>query len=231
MARRYGLEQGQLYLLTDNSDDGVYGFVKAGQPFILKCTPATIRAEETIRGQVAWLHYLARQGAPVCRVLPSPQGKLVEGLATEGRPYSLVCYEEVRGRRPEGADLTAALFRQWGKLLGEIHALSSVYTPELEAGPLPEWAEAARQWPQEIPADQGLVLAQYTRLIAELDALPKSRETFGLIHGDFQANNMRFDQGQVTVFDFDDCMYHWFAADIAICLYFTLGYSLPGVGL
>src|SRR5262245_7346596 len=87
IARCYGLEPAQLSLLTDNPADGVDGFTREEQAAVLKCTPATVRAEGRIRGQVAWMNDLVKQGAAICRVLPSPEGKLVEILEVEGRRY------------------------------------------------------------------------------------------------------------------------------------------------
>ncbi|WP_010494643.1 phosphotransferase enzyme family protein [Paenibacillus elgii] len=45
-------------------------------------------------------------------------------------------------------------------------------------------------------------------------------KAYGLIHYDFQTDNVfwRKKTGQLSVIDFDDSMYHWFAMDIAAAL-------------
>ena len=55
------------------------------------------------------------------------------------------------------------------------------------------------------------------------DNLPKSRETYGLIHQDAHAGNFFLDEkGEITFFDFDDCAYSWFMNDIAIVLFYLV---------
>jgi Ser/Thr protein kinase RdoA (MazF antagonist) len=46
--------------------------------------------------------------------------------------------------------------------------------------------------------------------------LPKSAPNYGLVHYDFELDNVFYDKGTCTcnVIDFDDAMYHWYAMDI-----------------
>jgi Ser/Thr protein kinase RdoA (MazF antagonist) len=52
-----------------------------------------------------------------------------------------------------------------------------------------------------------------------LESLPRTSKSWGLIHGDFERTNFTLDQGEVTVFDFDDACYHWYLADAAHALW------------
>jgi len=49
-----------------------------------------------------------------------------------------------------------------------------------------------------------------------------------LIHTDVHAGNFFVDDGRITVFDFDDSSYQWFASDIAIALYYTIWRKFDG---
>ena len=46
---------------------------------------------------------------------------------------------------------------------------------------------------------------------------PKIADSYGLIHNDFNDGNFTvdYDNGDITVFDFDDCCYFWFMYDLA----------------
>lgn len=56
-----------------------------------------------------------------------------------------------------------------------------------------------------------------------LQSLPKDRESYGLIHQDAHGGNFFVDdQGQITLFDFDDCAYSWYANDLAIVLFYAV---------
>ena len=51
----------------------------------------------------------------------------------------------------------------------------------------------------------------------ELKSLPRDKDSFGLIQGDFNDGNFTVDysNGDITVFDFDDSCYFWFMYEIA----------------
>ena len=56
--------------------------------------------------------------------------------------------------------------------------------------------------------------------MARYRTLPTDCMSFGLTHGDFLLSNYMIDRkNKVTVFDFDECEYSWFAVDIAICMH------------
>jgi Ser/Thr protein kinase RdoA (MazF antagonist) len=67
---------------------------------------------------------------------------------------------------------------------------------------------------------------------AQIGAWPTPPAAYGLIHGDVHAGNFHLHQGVVHLFDFDDCCYHWFAADIANAIYYAVWhqarYEAPG---
>ena len=56
IAHCYGIEPSQLNCLTDNPDDGVYGFTRQGQDFVVKYTLPTARSDSTLQGQVDWVN-------------------------------------------------------------------------------------------------------------------------------------------------------------------------------
>lgn len=49
LAHCYGIEPSQLYCLTDNPDDGVYGFTLQGQAFVVKAAVSTVRTFATLQ--------------------------------------------------------------------------------------------------------------------------------------------------------------------------------------
>ncbi len=222
LAHAYGVTRTQLHPLTDNPDDGVYGFTRQRHDFVVKYTLQAARTFSTLQGQVDWVNFLAVHGAPVSRPVPSLRGAFVEQLPINDTTVSVVCYEHVPGDRPEGTILTADLFQTWGQVMGKIHALSTRYTPAQQHWHIRAWYEGATRDTRTIPADQTLVHEKCDALLRSVHALPNNQQVYGLIHGDFQANNLHVSNGVLWVFDFDDCEYNWFVSDIATALYFTL---------
>jgi Ser/Thr protein kinase RdoA (MazF antagonist) len=108
-------------------------------------------------------------------------------------------------------------FQNWGQVLGQMHRLTKTYKPLSESIRRPDWHTweyySGFPYAERLPAIQ----KKYDRLIAELHALPKDTDSYGLIHNDFNDGNFTvdYDNGDITVFDFDDCCYFWFMYDIA----------------
>lgn len=182
----------------------------------------TVRSFATLQSRVHWLHFLAAQGAPVSRPVPSPQGVLVEQVRLENSLVAAVCYERAPGARPAVPRLTAEQWQSWGQTLGKLHALSAIYRPPLHQTPLTQWNANVAQDRATIPAEQTRVLETFDALQQYFQTLPTDPHLYGVIHGDFQANNLCLDHETFWVIDFDNCAYHWFLMDIATSLYYSL---------
>ena len=73
-----------------------------------------------------------------------------------------------------------------------------------------------------IPSDQHKVLESYDELMGYFRNLPRSKDSFGLIHQDVHHANLFLDGAKITVLDFDDCVYGHFIIDIANALGFAI---------
>ena len=244
VAARYDIEADPLRLLTNNPDNVVYCFVRQGQKFVLKCTPAAAHRNIPLDRQVAWINFLAEQGAAVCRAIPSPHGHLIEHIQVAGQTTWAVCYEYAAGERPAGTMLTAEFFQTWGRLMGQIHRLTIGYTAMSMRAPMradrDHWTADNQALYAELLADQPGVRSRFEALLTWCRTLPSDASAFGLVHNDLQLNNVHLDRGDhvdrrasdarhtLTAFDFDNCEHNWFASDIATALYFTMWEQHPG---
>jgi Ser/Thr protein kinase RdoA (MazF antagonist) len=61
-------------------------------------------------------------------------------------------------------------------------------------------------------------------VLRQLAGLPKGREVYGLIHADLHFGNFFVEPqgGTITLIDFDDCAYGWYAMDLAMLLFDAL---------
>ncbi|WP_460578377.1 phosphotransferase enzyme family protein [Gracilibacillus alcaliphilus] len=61
--------------------------------------------------------------------------------------------------------------------------------------------------------------------------MPKTKDNFGLIHYDFEYDNVLYDKEtqSCNVIDFDDAMYHWYVMDIEQALDNLQDCLLPNV--
>jgi len=69
-----------------------------------------------------------------------------------------------------------------------------------------------------IHPDETAVRRELGQIALSLGALPASPATSGLIHFDFELDNLVWRGEAVGILDFDDCAHYWYAADIAFAL-------------
>ena len=202
----------------------VYQYERGGQPRILRISYRPGRTVERIQAELHFVNYLAEGGVRVSRPLLSESGNLVEVIQAAGVPFIAVSFVRGRGMRVpdngyryrEGVPIQE-YFQNWGQVLGQMHRLTKAYRPLSESIKRPEW----HTWDYftGFPAGERLptIQAKYTQLMAELHALPRDVDSYGLIHFDFNDGNFTvdYDNGDITVFDFDDSCYFWFMYELA----------------
>ena len=151
------------------------------------------RAELDVRLVVT--NGLADIDARVCRPLPTHGDLAVELTDADGHNWYVVRYEFAAGRplNPGNAQDATSM----GTALSELHSSMS------------------RLAPVSLP----LVAALRT---APRDAITAGARPHQLLHGDFNAGNLRVSDGMVRIFDFDDCGYGPPEFDVANALYMVL---------
>jgi len=219
---RYGIDPNRIKLL-DGFESFIYEFDRDDGEYVLRVAHSIRRNENLIEGEVDWINYLARRGAPVARAVLSRRGRLVETIE-DGRDgeFLATAFVRARGLPPRKAGLTPEFFRTYGKMLGRIHALSKEYQPADPAWRRPQWDDPAMMEIERfVPASQPLVVRKWKELRERLAGLPRDRGSYGLIHQDAHGGNLLVDDdGSITIFDFDDCVYSWYVYDIAMVVFY-----------
>ncbi len=218
---RWGGEPGSLRRISD-SVNHVFTFVSSGERHFLRLTPGVHRARPQIDAELDFILYLHGYGVSVCPPIASKGGRMVEELPGEGASLFACVFEEAVGETFTfgSSETNLGHFRLRGRTLGRIHALAKGYAPPENRRRF-KWDEDAllRDVGAYLPRSEKVVWAEYDELTEWLAARPRDRDCFGLIHGDFGPTNFRQAGGELSVFDFDDSCYHWFAYDLAVTIY------------
>lgn len=207
---------------VSDSANHVFSFFASGHPLFLRLTSGCDRTLEQIEAELHFINYLHRSCAGVSLPVPSADGRVVETIYHADAPRFACAFEEAEGEYfTVGSDeANRRHFQLRGRTLGRIHALARDYTPAVARRRfLWEEDDLFRNIERYLPKSEGIVWAEYSRLMEWLRAYPRNRDTFGLIHGDFGPTNFLDKNGALTVFDFDDCCYHWYAYDLAVTIY------------
>jgi Ser/Thr protein kinase RdoA (MazF antagonist) len=222
-ARRFGVEADRLAQL-DGFESFIYQYERDGAGYILRIGHSQRRSIPLIRGEVAWINYLADGGAGVSRAVLSEQGNLVELIPDgEGDHFLGTAFERAPGGPPRGAVWGPAFYERYGAALGRIHALSRQYVAPPETW-RPHWDEPLLlDIAANLPATESVVLERFDALVAELRALPRDPQSYGPIHFDPHGGNLYVDDDlNITFFDFDDCAYGHYIYDVSLTLFYAV---------
>jgi Ser/Thr protein kinase RdoA (MazF antagonist) len=228
--RRYGIAEDRIRLL-DGFESYIYEFERDGAEYILRIGHNRRRSVELIQGEIDWINYLAAGGAGVSRAILSQNGELVECIDDDkGGQFLVTAFVKAQGRPVWEIGWTTELYERYGELLGRIHVLSRTYTPRYPAWRRGEWDDPnnlnVEQW---LPPSEVVAAQKFRQIKAHLDTLPRSAESYGLIHQDAHGGNFFVDEtGRFTLFDFDDCVYGWYIYDVAmVVMYMTVNAQDP----
>jgi Ser/Thr protein kinase RdoA (MazF antagonist) len=215
----------------------VYAYDDGGVPKVLRVSFRVDRSAAQIRSELDYVGYLAHHGVGVARVVPSVRDALLECFEASGVSFVAVSFLRGEGMRVpdngyryrDGAPITE-YFRNWGAMLGRMHRLSTAYTPPADIEPRPDLLAMLDFEPIEdrVPAQLPKVRERLAELLDELRALPREGVEYGMIHADFNDGNFTVDysNGDMTVFDFDDCCYGWFIYELASAWESGVGWAM-----
>ena len=186
-----------------------------GQKAVLRFVPAEERSAVMVQAEMDTLKYLSERGLPVNRPIPARNGRLVETVETEIGVCHAAALTWLEGTvHDDLSDLPASLIPEWGAALGRLHnALQGTATANR-----PDWRDLLNRARSSLRAGDALlpIAAELETRLAQLSVSPQN---YGLIHYDFQPDNLAWGaDDKPGMFDFDDCAGHWFAADIAYAL-------------
>jgi amicoumacin kinase len=204
----------------------IFSFRAGTQDLILKLAREQLRGVREINSEAEWVNYLASAGLPVCRPYLSVNSKYVEPIEVRGRGRFLAFVTQKSPGEPTQVNKllsSPALIEQWGTLAGRIHAASKHFRPGSDV----HFREMIS--PQTIKIAGDIVKRREPRVISRLSAitesllsLPRDRDWFGLVHGDFTPSNLFISDHYLTLLDFETSSYCWFVYDLASPLYSLL---------
>ncbi|WP_211748430.1 phosphotransferase [Paenibacillus sp. Marseille-Q4541] len=196
------------------SSNVVYHFESSGIKQWLRFSSASDHQREQLEAELHFMMYLKDHGFPCVSLIASQAGEYLEELQTEEGIYYAVVFSEASGdhiyRQP-----TEEEAEQWGRALAELHELSQRY--EHKNSGRKHWSEILndaekilQRHPEETVAKQELALVR-----EELEHWTEDETNIGLVHYDFQLDNVMFEDGCISdVIDFDDTMVHFYMMDL-----------------
>lgn len=198
------------------SSNAVYWCKNQGKAFFLRFAPAEEKSKKNILTELEFLSYLKDSGYAAVEIILSKAGNELEEVNTPWGIYYAVAFKKSSGKSLEEIVLTDDIILGYGKALGKLHKLSSEYKPVNNRRN--DWNETM-DWMEDVLADfpeETTAKSELSILKDYFSKLPATKENFGLVHYDFELDNVFYDDltKAYNIIDFDDSMYHWYAMDI-----------------
>ena len=199
------------------SSNAVYPYLNRGQLCFLRLAPLEEKNPAHVQAEINFIEYLREQGYPAMQPIPDNAGQLTFRLDSPWGTYIVSTFTAVPGAPIEDTPLMPEIVHAYGQSLGRLHALSAVYdAPAIR----PAWDTVLNRDVLLDAQASPAVLVSCDKLFNTLRALPVDASCYGLIHYDFEPDNVFWDAAShsISVIDFDDCLYSWYAMDVAQAL-------------
>jgi len=203
-----------------------------GESFSLRVHRPGYQSRASIESELVWLTALRRDtDLPVPRPIKGRDGQLLQSFESPGHePRLAVLFAYAPGQEPSPTSNLGQLFVTLGGFAARMHEhamawqrppgfVRQVWSAEHILDPDGLWGNwrAAPGMTPEIGATLDQLDALLRRQLADYGTEP---HRFGLIHADMRLGNLLVDGDRVTLIDFDDCGFCWFAYDFAAAISF-----------
>jgi amicoumacin kinase len=221
--QRFAIAPSSLKIL-DGFESFIYSVARSDGDYILRIGHSERRSPDHIRGEVEWINFLAERGVGVARACPSDLGNIVEPIDDhQGGQFLCTLFVRAPGEPLRSDQLSEHFFSNYGRLIGQMHALTKDYLPINVAWKRYAWDGSENNTPdRQLPEGEQNIRRKHEALLYHLRALPCERDGYGLIHQDAHPGNFFVDEhNRITLFDFDDCVYGHFIYDISMVFFYT----------
>lgn len=197
------------------SSNAVYPFYQDGRLCFLRFAPVTEKKLQNLQGELEFLHYLRAKGYPSLEPIPAENGEALLTLQTQWGDYYATAFYGVEGDSIEDSDFSHPVCFAYGKALGRLHKLSRDFRPTVRKQTHLDLLDQLEAQFARFHCEEGLFLVLQT-LRKSLSELEQDADHYGLVHYDFECDNVFYDQasGECSVIDFDDGVYHFYALDV-----------------
>ncbi|MGI9608976.1 MAG: phosphotransferase enzyme family protein [Acidimicrobiia bacterium] len=237
VAPAFGLDPSDVSILS-TSENVVCAVTNGdGSRAVMRLHRSGYNTIEELNSEVVWVSALAAHGVPVPSARPTEDGRFYVPVEIVGEVRYIGAVEWVRGTplSDQVGDDNASLLDHYariGVIAAQIRRHNELWEPPASflrrrwdadgfMGTAPLWG---RFWDVDAASvgQRRLFATARTAIHTELSALSTGPDRFGLIHSDLHLGNLMADGDRLTVIDFDDSGFGWFAHELAVALHSVL---------
>ena len=209
----WGYDKGPVNFIRA-SNNFVFKFFHAGKPCVLRLTDIEKVPYNDVVAELNFLKYLYKNNVCVNIPLKSLAEQEVEVCHTSIGVFYGVVFNYFEGCIYDIDELEEKQFELWGEALGGLHQVSVNCSTIQRISHLDNLNATKHLLKgQEHAAHQELLTLTHW-----LGTVQKTSRNYGLIHFDFELDNLIWDGDKVQIIDFDSSISSWYVADIAFAL-------------
>lgn len=214
--KNWTYDEGSIYFYRASAN-AVCVFKSDTQLRFLRFTLASEKEFTSLESEMEVLLSLKDSDVKVALPIASIAGNYIEIVETDlGTVYAVV-FEGLTGEHIDIEEMNEEQFYNWGITLGKLH--SKFKSLPLDVTGKRSSFKAQLQFVRDnLPTQESTALRELELVSKWIEDLPKTNENYGLIHYDFELDNLCWDDNGASILDFDDCKLHWYVADIAYAL-------------
>jgi len=204
------------------SSNAIYPFrnkMDKNEVCFLRLSPSEEKTFSSVITEIHLIQWLMDKGFPVMRPVTMKHGEFAKEVCTEWGTYNVSCFAKVPGNSLEDTEGNPDVVRGYGRILGQFHRLMKEYPYSEEHRSHKDLLKEIEDRLQTYGAPEE-VCAEYRAVCRELEQLAISSANYGVIHYDFEQDNVFYDakRDSFSVIDFDDAICCWYALDIVRAL-------------
>jgi Ser/Thr protein kinase RdoA (MazF antagonist) len=197
---RWGYDEGTVYYFR-SSANFIFVFKKEGRRYFLRFNDSCERNLETIEAEIDILNYLRNKTLRIALPVKSLNDRYVEVVDTRIGTFYAVVFEGLEGIQYEFEELDEQYFSNWGSTLGQLHhTLKDI--PEHYRLNRSSWKDHLTFVGKTVPQQEISTKKELQQVIKWAEDLAVTQETFGLIHYDFELDNLSWKDDMSLLQDF-----------------------------
>ncbi|MBM7662178.1 Ser/Thr protein kinase RdoA (MazF antagonist) [Bacillus mesophilus] len=215
--KNWDYDEGSVFFLRASANF-IFVFKRNQKRYFLRFNHEEERGKQSIEAEMNILEHLENFSSfNVAKPIKSLHGNFIEVVDTEIGRYNAVVFEGLKGKHYEMEEITTEQAYLWGQTLGKLHECFKKLPENLTIN-RPSWRTSLVKASEILAIHEKTAYEELIRISKWAEGLNISKENFGMIHYDFELDNVLFDNRMLGILDFDDCMSNWYLADIVYAL-------------
>ena len=213
LLENWGFEKDSVQFLRASSNF-VFVFERNGEKYILRITPNGDRNK--LMEEVTFLSFLSMNEVSVNIPERSKKGNMVEETKNDVGVFQAVVFRFLSGAQYEIEELSERQLYLWGEALGNLHNCSKQFIKKSSSRN--DYVQQLTDLENFLPESESSARRELETLKTWFMTFDINEANYGIIHFDFELDNLIWDGDNVQMIDFESSMEHWYTADIAFAL-------------